>query len=892
MKKYFCVISHTHWDREWYMPFELFRIRLVQLIDHLLDIIEEYPEYVFHLDAQTIVLEDYLEIRPEKYEELKKHITNKNIIVGPWYLQNDFYLTSGEATIRNLTEGRKIAESFGACSNVGYAPDQFGNISQLPQILKGFGIDNFIFGRGYSFYDEKDDGTIYRKESPLEFIWHGADGSDVLAINMRCWYNNAQRIPDGADKIRILTDIIENDFKGMMSTDYYLLMNGVDHLEPQSDLLSQINKFNEKFYYDSVMEQYSLDRYVKKLKEYITDNNIELSEYKGELRNGRTIDILPGTLSSRSYLKIENVKLQNKLEHSLEPLYSMLELFGCEGAYPYDHLRYAYKKLMQNHPHDSICGCSRDEVHAHMEDNFKRLNEFLGEMQRRGMEELFYHTEYAKDENSLKYAVCFINTCFFKKRETVVLNLDFLASDNVKAFKIVDNNGKEQRFVVLKKERVQRDVFSPLNLPSGITVDRYTVRLESICVNPFSVAVLSVKETDSFKSSKTVCDDFVLENDFLKVEVLENGIVNVFSKKTGTEYKDIVYFEDKADAGDAYNYVETSDEAITTKKIIPDITVEESNELFKKVKLSWNLLLPKYYDFGESKRSKEKDITHIELNLSLSCISENLEMDYQIDNKSNDHRLRIVFNSSIVNPDVFSDIPFDIVNQASVYDSSLHSDIKTFPNTSFVFLQGKDKSFSVLTEGIHEAEIIEQDKLALTLIRSTGVISHGGGAQWSSPENQCIRTISGRLETVFCNDDLFVADIPNKSISFGTRLLCEFYPTNRKVFSSGTTAVQDTRLKELYYLPDKYPTVSIKNNSSAISVIGNNIAVSALKLAENKKDIVLRLYNYGNNCENVEVQAKNSISITNLAENETEPIGDKVARLSVPSKKILTFLVK
>jgi len=101
------------------MPFDKFRLKLVDMFDHLLDIIAQYPEYIFHMDAQTVVLEDYLEIRPGKRELLKKYIAKGNIIVGPWYLQNDFYLTSGEATIRNLLEGRRLAKEFGGCGTAG-----------------------------------------------------------------------------------------------------------------------------------------------------------------------------------------------------------------------------------------------------------------------------------------------------------------------------------------------------------------------------------------------------------------------------------------------------------------------------------------------------------------------------------------------------------------------------------------------------------------------------------------------------------------------------------------------------------------------------------------------------------------------------------------------------
>ena len=136
---------------------------LCDLIDRCLAILESQPEYIFHLDAQTVVLEDYLDIRPGQREILKKYIAEGRLIVGPWYLQSDFYLTSGEATVRNLPEGRRAEEEFGKCDAVGYAPDQFGNISQLPQILTQFGIDNFIFGRGLE--SQSADGRLFPRNS-------------------------------------------------------------------------------------------------------------------------------------------------------------------------------------------------------------------------------------------------------------------------------------------------------------------------------------------------------------------------------------------------------------------------------------------------------------------------------------------------------------------------------------------------------------------------------------------------------------------------------------------------------------------------------------------------------------------------------------------------------
>ena len=176
------IVSHTHWDREWYLPFQIFRARLVKMIDSLLNILSKEADFrYFTLDGQTIVLEDYLEIRPDKAEELKKRIKEGRILIGPWYILPDEFLVSGESLIRNLILGDKIARKFGRVMRIGYMPDTFGHIEEMPQIRRGFEIDNFVFWRGYTA-DEK------RRS---EFIWRAKDGSEVIAVNLPDGYFNA-----------------------------------------------------------------------------------------------------------------------------------------------------------------------------------------------------------------------------------------------------------------------------------------------------------------------------------------------------------------------------------------------------------------------------------------------------------------------------------------------------------------------------------------------------------------------------------------------------------------------------------------------------------------------------------------------------------------------------
>ena len=165
------VISHTHWDREWYLTREDYRLRLIDLVDAVLDRMDRDDKFTFfHLDGQTIVLEDYLEVRPDQTERLRRRIGGGRLLVGPWYVMPDMFLVSGEALVRNLALGHRLAESFGGVMRAGYTPDPFGHVAQMPQILAGFGLDNVILWRGFG-------------GPRAEYIWEGHDGTRTLHLH-------------------------------------------------------------------------------------------------------------------------------------------------------------------------------------------------------------------------------------------------------------------------------------------------------------------------------------------------------------------------------------------------------------------------------------------------------------------------------------------------------------------------------------------------------------------------------------------------------------------------------------------------------------------------------------------------------------------------------------
>lgn len=385
------LVPHTHWDREWYQTFQQFRMRLVHTIDKLLDILDRDSTFhYFMLDGQTIVLDDYLEVQPEQEERLKRHTHAGHILVGPWYLQPDEFLVSGESLIRNLQIGLQRAAEFGEPMCIGYVPDCFGHIAQLPQILQGFGIDNAVFWRGVGAEAQKS-----------EFYWAAPDGTQVLVIHLAdpVGYSNARLMPLAPEDFATRVELLTAQILPKATTNTLLFMNGSDHLEPQeglpatieaaNKLLAHINPEHEKIlahfthpshnsttkHYDGISVQIgTLPQYIEAIRQqngkYSSQTgtsespqaaSLLLETLTGEMRSSQYAHLLPSVLSTRMWIKQQNTATEHLLEHWVEPMTAWASELGA--AYPKGLVKLAWKYLIQNHPHDSICGCSIDQVH-------------------------------------------------------------------------------------------------------------------------------------------------------------------------------------------------------------------------------------------------------------------------------------------------------------------------------------------------------------------------------------------------------------------------------------------------------------------------------------------------------------------------------------------------
>jgi len=228
------VVSHSHWDREWYLPFQGFRIRLVGMLDRLLDIFASNPGFKhFTTDGQVILLEDYLEARPERRPEIERLVKSGRLLAGPWYVPADEFLAGGEALIRNLQWGIRIAQGFGGVMMLGYSPDAFGHIAHLPAILRGFGIEDAAIWRG------TDEGL-----QKTELWWESPDGSAVLTHHLAMGYGPAPELPSEPGALLSFLAWFRREMEPRASSRYLALLNGSDHSSPQADLPAVIATAN------------------------------------------------------------------------------------------------------------------------------------------------------------------------------------------------------------------------------------------------------------------------------------------------------------------------------------------------------------------------------------------------------------------------------------------------------------------------------------------------------------------------------------------------------------------------------------------------------------------------------------------------------------------------
>ncbi|QGQ95127.1 alpha-mannosidase [Paenibacillus psychroresistens] len=897
------VISHTHWDREWYMPYEKHHVRLIKLMDSLIDLFEQDPHFAsFHLDGQTIILEDYLQVRPERKQKLIELVKAGNLHIGPWYILQDEFLISSEANVRNLLVGLRDAKAYGDVCKIGYFPDSFGNMGQAPQLLRQAGMDTAVFGRGVKpvgVNNTVEESAKY--ESPFsEMNWRGADGSVVTGILFANWYHNGMEIPVNEAEALIFWQERLGNVERFASTSHLLLMNGCDHQPVQSDL-SMALETARKLFPDIDFRHSNFRDYIGELKLSFPE---ELAVVQGELRSQQTNGwgTLVNTASTRVYIKQANQLGQAMLEKVAEPLAAFAHLLGT--PYPHHLLTYAWKTLMQNHPHDSICGCSVDEVHQEMMTRFAKSLDVADEIAADSMSVICALIDTSCfipiDTDTVPFIV--FNTSGWIRTGVIQVELEIkristnemppqqaaalLKNEPLLPGDLINSDGGSIPFTmedlgVQFSYDLPNDRFRQPYMTRKIRLTFEAEKVPALGYKAYGYVNKSEKPTDEFSSM--VKGNGMLENEWLKVHIAFDGSIQLTHKESGHTFNELCVYENVGDIGNEYTFKQPEgDSVLTTKGLPARINLVENTAFRASYEIVHDWAIPASADEDllremqeivglmerRSQRTQETVLLSISTLISLEKGERGLKVQTKFNNQAKDHRVRVLFPTDLQTTVHHVDSIFEVATRSNEPSEEWVNPSNCQHQQAFVRVSDEKMGLTIANLGLQEYEVLRDghNTIAITLLRSVGELGDWG--HFPTPEAQCL----GKHEVNFMI-------IPHAASGMDSGAYVEAYQYQIPWMMKQTLLQSG----------------SIPANHGFLEWSGNSLALSSVKIAEETNDFIVRWFNMS--LEETELQLKGQTSLlncykSNILEEKEEQIAVKqndIKCLTVNSAEIVTL---
>lgn len=755
-------ISNTHWDREWRYSMQRTRHMLVHMMDMLLDILEKEVEFKsFHLDSQTIPLQDYLEIRPEREDQIRKFIGERRLLVGPWFVLPDEFCVGGESLVRNLLLGHRIARRFGGVSKTGYSPFGWGQVSQMPQIYQGFGIPFAAFYRGVN--------TLVAPNS--EFIWEGPDGSRIVGSRLaqrpryNVWYilqrpvywnvedENARLVSwkDGHGPFRF-TDpesggldmqyvhpkfeyhkehvkeraeqtLEEQDDE--WTTRHRFWSAGHDSSCPDIREVAMIADSDEALGDKARVFHSTFEDFQKAVCESVTD---DLPVIKGEMRHyyteGSSSVLFGWITSARTDIKQLNYDAERTLGVYAEPLAVGASLLGA--PYPGSFVDHAWNLLLQNHGHDSIGACSRDVVPDDMIFRYRQVREICSCVTERAFMDVAGAIDLS-DRSPDEAALVAWNPMASLRTEVAKLSVDVPAEMKAEDIEIANERGEAVAIQRIDERPLNYTIVqSPNDCANMMLGTRFSLYAELSDVPGLGYRTFFVKPLERklrARPTGLVTGPRSMENEHLAVSVQSNGALTVVDKATGREWNDLGYFRDSSEIGNPWERVRvTHDEALTTLNESARVALSVSGDLVAAFRIEIPWQLPKSRSADESHRSDERKPYTIVNTVTLRKGQPWVEIATELDNTAEDHYLQVSFPTGVKAKTVSAQIPFDVAERPiALPDPDLFDeDIQTeHPMDRFVDITDGESGVALLNEGLkaYEPHGDAAGTLSLTLLR-------------------------------------------------------------------------------------------------------------------------------------------------------------------------------
>lgn len=813
------ITPHMHWDREWYFTTEASRILLVNNMEEILTRLEQDTEYKYYvLDGQTAVLEDYFAVKPENRPRVKALVAAGKLIIGPWYTQTDTTLVSGESIVRNLMYGIRDCLAFGEPMKIGYLPDSFGMSSQLPHIYNGFGITRTMFWRGCS----ERHGT-----DKTEFLWQSQDGSEVTAQVLPLGYAIGKYLPEDEAGLRKRLDTYFEVLEKASVTKEILLPNGHDQMPLQQNIFAVMDKLREIY----PQRQFVMSRF-EEVFDHIDAHRDELATLKGEFIDGKYMRVHRTIGSTRMDIKIAHARIENKIVNVLEPLATLAWTLGFE--YHHGLLEKMWKEILKNHAHDSIGCCCSDKVHREVMSRFELAEDMADNLTCFYMRKIVDNMPQSEEDKLVMF-----NLTPWPREEVINTTIRLRASQ----FRLLDDRGNEIPYCLRSAREIDpglidRQIVHYGNYDPFMEFDIQLNQIlpsmgyRTLYIEPHVAGKLLAPETTS---------EALLENAFWEITLNDDGTLRLLDKASGLIYDRALEIEESSDDGDEYDYSPSREEWRLTSAQ-GEHEVEVIHEAWQsRAVIRHRMAVPA--DLAERSARQQTGTLEAELTVTLSHNSRRIDVEARLGNHADDHRVRVLIPTPFTADTVLADTQFGSLTRP-VQDEAManwqeegwkEAPLPVWNLLNYAVLQERRNGMALFTEGLREFEVTgeRQKTFALTLLRGVGVLGkedlllrpgRPSGIKMPVPDSQMRGQLTCRFSLFSFNGTPVSAGVAQQAKSWLTPVHCynkipwDAMKLNRASFTT----------------PCSY---------SLLTLAPNGCVLSALKKAEDRDEMILRLYN-------------------------------------------------
>lgn len=725
------VVVQTHWDREWYFPHQQYLARLLVVMARVVAQLESGKLKSFLFDGQTAAYEDLIaNAEPALVHSVQRLVREKRIILGPWYVMADEFLVSGESLVRNLELGIADANAAGNCQHVGYLPDTFGHVSQMPQILRMFGMDSAVMWRGV--------------DSPYaEFDWAAPDGSVVGGLFLtEGYYQHPFNVADWHGALSAYLQKVAP----RTHASRVLLTQGGDHLVSSDDLAARMAEFNAS--QDAfVLEQSSLAAHVERV---LQETNGQRDRITGRLRENAQAFVLPDVLSTRRYLKLANQLAEDRLTGVVEPLFAALDI----GDVPHTYLEQCWRLLLQNQAHDSMCGCSVDAVHREMLTRYAQLEQRCDALIERataaaGMVAMAQHQAGAPDVFADDSAFTLFNP--LPKRFDGWITARLFVKGEARARLSVKTAAGERPPCEVLSVTATHQFRSPIDdFPERFEGFNYEIAIH--CGLPGLGALACTLEWDAAAGTRATDAPDAIENEHLHVVLESDGTLTLTEKASGQRTTTFLGVVSELDAGDTYNFSPPARQHQVQQHQF-SLLSKQHGEHVQELTLALAITVPAGLSEDRSGASHATVTNRGTLRLRLYPGERAVRCQLDWTNHARDQRTRLITPVARELDAVYADSAFSWERYPVMHaaypkaPSRREMPIAVMPSLSAV-IAGR---IGVAHRAMQECEIVNVEGcnwLGMTLVRSVGWMSRrdlvtrgvGAGPDMETPEAQCLGT--------------------------------------------------------------------------------------------------------------------------------------------------------